>query len=106
MTRVDSSRSFIVKRARITYHNNFRATHDEQWNIMLAWNHVLTSSMSIFQTSCEHVLVVRTGSTFCACHVLSLDRSDRLASSRIRIKNYRYRHRHYILIHQQLLCVV
>jgi hypothetical protein len=30
------------------------------WNIMLPWNRVLTSSMSIFQTSCEHALVVLT----------------------------------------------
>jgi hypothetical protein len=30
------------------------------WNIMLPWNRVLTSSMSIFQTSCEHVFVVLT----------------------------------------------
>jgi hypothetical protein len=34
----------------------------ELWNIMLPWNRVLTSSMSIFQTSCEHVLVL----TVCA----------------------------------------
>jgi hypothetical protein len=31
-----------------------------QWNIMMPWNLVLTSSMSIFQTSCEHVLVALT----------------------------------------------
>jgi hypothetical protein len=30
------------------------------WNIMLPWNRVLTSSISIFQTSREHVLVVLT----------------------------------------------
>jgi hypothetical protein len=34
----------------------------------------------VFQTSCEHVLVALTVSTFCACHVLSSDRRDRLAS--------------------------
>jgi hypothetical protein len=50
------------------------------WNIMLPWNRVVTSSLSIFQTSREHVLVALTVSTFCACHVLSSDRSDRLAS--------------------------
>jgi hypothetical protein len=47
---------------------------------MLPWNRVLTSSTSIFQTSLEHVLVALTVSTFCACHVLGSDRSDRLAS--------------------------
>jgi hypothetical protein len=47
---------------------------------MLPRNRVLSSSMSIFQTSLGHVLVALTGSTFCACHVLSPDRSDRLAS--------------------------
>jgi hypothetical protein len=47
---------------------------------MLPWNRVLTSSMSIFQTSREHVRVALTVSTFCACYVLSSDRSDRLAS--------------------------
>jgi hypothetical protein len=50
------------------------------WNMMLPWHRVLTSSMSIFQTLFEHVLVALTVSTFCACHVLSSDRSDRLAS--------------------------
>jgi hypothetical protein len=47
---------------------------------MLPWNRVLTSSISIFQTTREHVLVALTVSTFCACHILSSDRSDRLAS--------------------------
>jgi hypothetical protein len=50
------------------------------WNITLPWIRVLTSSMSTFQTSCEHVPVALTVSTFCACHVLSSDRSDHLAS--------------------------
>jgi hypothetical protein len=50
------------------------------WNIMPPWNRVLTSSMSIFQTSREHVLVALTVSTFCTGHVLGSDRSDRLAS--------------------------
>jgi hypothetical protein len=66
---------------------------------------------AIFQTSRELVLVVLTVSTFCACHVLSSDRSDRLASpleknQELRIKNYHYRHRHYIVLHHQPLCVV
>jgi hypothetical protein len=40
-------------------------------------------------------------------HVLSSDRSDRLdVLQRTRIKNYHYCHRHYIVIHQQPLCVV
>jgi hypothetical protein len=47
---------------------------------MLPWNRVLTSSMSIFQTSCEHVLVVLTVCAWRAVSVLSSDRSDRLAS--------------------------
>jgi hypothetical protein len=48
---------------------------------MLPWNRVCpTSSMSIFQTSREHVLVALTVSTFYAGHVLSSDRSDRLTS--------------------------
>jgi hypothetical protein len=50
------------------------------WNIMLPRNRVLTSSMSIFQTSCEHVLVVLTVCAWRAVSVLSSDRSDRLAS--------------------------
>jgi hypothetical protein len=50
------------------------------WNIMLPWNRVQTSSMSIFQTSREHVLVALTVGTFFACYVLSSDRSDRRAS--------------------------
>jgi hypothetical protein len=48
---------------------------------MLPWNRVLTSSTSIFQTSCERVLVALT---VCACRavefVLGSDGSDRLAS--------------------------
>jgi hypothetical protein len=50
------------------------------WNIMLPMNRVQTSSMSIFQTSPEHVLVALTVSTFWACHVLSSYRSHRKSS--------------------------
>jgi hypothetical protein len=42
------------------------------WNIKLPWNRGLTSSMSIFQTSGEHVLVVPA---VCAC---ALSTSDKL----------------------------
>jgi hypothetical protein len=56
------------------------------WYITLPWNRVLTSSISTFQTSCEHVPVALTVSTFCACHVLGSDRSDRLGSPS-KIKN-------------------
>jgi hypothetical protein len=59
---------------------NNRLKSSQLWNIILPWNRVLTSSMSIFQTSREHVIVALTVSTFCAWHVLSSDRSDRLAS--------------------------
>jgi hypothetical protein len=54
---------------------------------MLPWNRVLTSSMSIFQTSCEHVLVVLTVSDGALSTVLSSDRSDRLASPSEKRKN-------------------
>jgi hypothetical protein len=37
------------------------------WNIALPWNRVLTSSMSIFQTSCEHMLVVHTVCAWARC---------------------------------------
>jgi hypothetical protein len=49
---------------------------------MLPWNRVLTSSMSIFQTSCEHVLVVLTVCAWGAVSVLSSDRSDRPPSEK------------------------
>jgi hypothetical protein len=38
----------------------FADFHHVLWDIMLPWNRVLTSSMSIFQTSCEHVHVALT----------------------------------------------
>jgi hypothetical protein len=50
------------------------------WNIMLPWNRVQTSSMSIFQTSREHVLVALTAITLRALSVFSSEYSDRLAS--------------------------
>jgi hypothetical protein len=75
---------------------------------MLPWNRVLTSSMSIFQTSCD-VLVALTVSTFTPAMYL-LPRIGAIALLRLqrrtRIKNYHYRHSHYIVIHQQPLCVV
>jgi hypothetical protein len=36
------------------------------WNIMLPWNRVVTSSISLFQTSCEHMLVALTVCTWSA----------------------------------------
>jgi hypothetical protein len=50
------------------------------WNIMPPWNRVRTISMSIFQTSCEHVLVALTEIKSLAFSAFSSDRSDRLAS--------------------------
>jgi hypothetical protein len=55
-------------------------------------------------TSCEHVLVALTVCAWRAVEsALSSDRSDRLASPSETDKNeeFHYRHRHYIVIHQQ-----
>jgi hypothetical protein len=77
------------------------------WNIILPWNRVLTSSMSIFQTSREHVLVALTVAHFAPAMYLALIVAIvLLLLQRTSIKKYHYRHRHYIVIHQPPLCVV
>jgi hypothetical protein len=76
---------------------------------MLAWNRVLTSSMSIFQTSCEHVLVALAVCAWRAVWsylALIVAIVLLLLQERTRRNNYHYRHRHYIVIHQQPFCVV
>jgi hypothetical protein len=76
-------------------------------NIVLPWNGVPTSSRSIFQTSCEHVLVSLTVCTgralsdrmfalIVAIVLLILQRTTRSTKF-----NHQYRPRQYIVIHQQ-----
>jgi hypothetical protein len=58
-------------------------------------------------TSCEHVLAVLTVLARCLLYLALIVAIDLLLLPRRgRMKNYHYRHRHYIVIHQQPLCVV
>jgi hypothetical protein len=62
--RSDHMKVHVQEQHSVKY-DEYAELSDEQmktrlWNIMLPWNRVLTSPMPIFQTSCEHVLVVLT----------------------------------------------